>query len=531
MSDYVERHAKRISFREPMLIFLALLLLWCVLLIVFNIFPWIDLAVSRRVFTTLACGPSDTARLACGEFAYAKVPVFVWFRTFSLYLPYAPAIVLVLMLFRAWRCHGAQWRGPATDLYITALATFALGCGVIVNLFLKSYSGRARPRDTDLFGGALDFTQAGSFAGKCLKNCSFVSGEASSGGWLLCLVLLLPPRLRAPLGIPLAAISLLMPVLRVVTGAHYLSDAVLGWLSSLVVFAGLIALLDLLGSDAPQEVAVTLADTARRASHASRSARHMLAVLLERGRKRFVEGVGKLVAAPVSVRPHSMRLLERPVPILVIFLLLSIFVMARIDYPIGIWMQSFPKELRGMTKWLSGLGTGQSILTVTGLILVVRIFAPLKNWSKQAMARMNAMATGAAYIFLSVAGGGLAAALSKNIIGRARPDLLPVDGDFYFRPFAFNADFASFPSGHSATAGASALSLALIFPVLRPFVIPLGVLICLSRQMVGVHWASDTLMGWAVGAAFALWLAHLFAGRGMLFAYSAEGRLVPTARR
>ncbi|MBB3453782.1 membrane-associated phospholipid phosphatase [Rhizobium sp. BK313] len=33
-----------------------------------------------------------------------------------------------------------------------------------------------------------------------------------------------------------------MPALRVAFGGHYLSDAVLGWLSSLVIFSSLLAL-------------------------------------------------------------------------------------------------------------------------------------------------------------------------------------------------------------------------------------------------------------------------------------------------
>lgn len=41
----------------------------------------------------------------------------------------------------------------------------------------------------------------------------------------------------------------MMPIMRVMTGAHYLSDAVLGWLLSLVVFAATIAIIDLLRSE------------------------------------------------------------------------------------------------------------------------------------------------------------------------------------------------------------------------------------------------------------------------------------------
>ena len=80
---------------------------------------------------------------------------------------------------------------------------------ILVNLLLKSYSGRPRPHQTDLFGGDLPFMPAGSFSGQCENNCSFISGEAAGAGWLICLIPLLPPRLRLALAPGIIAVSLL----------------------------------------------------------------------------------------------------------------------------------------------------------------------------------------------------------------------------------------------------------------------------------------------------------------------------------
>ncbi|WP_246662523.1 phosphatase PAP2 family protein [Rhizobium sp. P44RR-XXIV] len=222
--------------------------LWWLLLFVFNRFPGIDLSVAQSVFTAVPCASSTPVGEICGTFALAKNPLLEILREVTLALPYIAIVALLATLVMSWRRYGASWRTVKTDQYIAALLSLAIGCGLIVNTLLKGYSGRPRPRGTDLFGGGLDFAQAGSFAGKCLGNCSFVSGEASSGGWLLCLVLLLPPRLRFPLGIPLAVISIMMPFMRVFTGAHYLSDAILGWLLSLVVFAAAMAVIDFMRS-------------------------------------------------------------------------------------------------------------------------------------------------------------------------------------------------------------------------------------------------------------------------------------------
>lgn len=255
--------------------------------------------------------------------------------------------------------------------------------------------------------------------------------------------------------------------------------------------------------------------------------RGMSAQLSSRARKRLRAGYRRFFAGDVRVSPSRIALLERPSFILAFFLLVSLVTMAKADLALGLWMQSVPKDLHGTIEWLSALGTGQFLLLVTGVILLSRILMPLGGLCRSAIIQMNAATAITAFIFLSVAGAGISSALAKNVIGRARPELLAIDGPFYFRPLTFNSEFAAFPSGHSATAGAMAMSLALAFPALRPFVIALGVAICLSRQMIGAHWASDTIMGWAIGAAFTFWLAHQFARRQLVFKYGSDGRLLP----
>ncbi len=252
-----------------------------------------------------------------------------------------------------------------------------------------------------------------------------------------------------------------------------------------------------------------------------------LARSADTSRRRMAGGLRCFFSTPATKPPANRAFLERPIVIIAIFLALSLLVMWTADYPLGIWMKSFPAQLRGMAKWISSLGTGLLVLSFSGALLIFAILAPAHKLRKSMRTGADLIAMAAAFIFLAVAGGGIVDSLAKNIIGRARPELLETNGAFSFRPFAFHADFASFPSGHSATAGAMAMSLALVFPRLRPLFIPVGVLICLSRQWVGAHWASDTLMGWGVGVAFALWLAHAFARRRLLFSYDSNGRLCP----
>ncbi|SCB35787.1 phosphatase PAP2 family protein [Rhizobium hainanense] len=255
--------------------------------------------------------------------------------------------------------------------------------------------------------------------------------------------------------------------------------------------------------------------------------KEMLGRCADTGRRRMAGGLHCFFRTPTIKPPANRAFLERPIVIIAIFLALSLLVMWTADYPLGVWMKSFPTQLRGTAKWFSSLGTGLLVLSFSGALLIFAILAPAHKLRKSVRTGADLIATAAAFVFLAVAGGGIVDSLAKNIIGRARPELLDTNGAFSFKPFAFHADFASFPSGHSATAGAMAMSLALVFPRLRPVFMPVGVLICLSRQWVGAHWASDTLMGWGVGVAFALWLAHVFARRRLLFAYDSNGRLCP----
>lgn len=244
MHDYAGTLSRRAPFSRNMVSFLCLLTLWCILLVVFNRFPGIDLAVARSVFFEGSC-KSIIGGVSCGEFAYARNLIMNDLRNVFLALPYVAIAVLIGTCIHSYSRRGGAWKTPRIESGIAALLSLALGCGLLVNLLLKEFSGRPRPRDTTIFGGSLDFVQAGSFAGGCLRNCSFISGEASSAGWLFCLIFILPPRWRLVLGVPLAIVSFAAPVLRVVTGAHYLSDAVLGWLSSVVIFVGVLALFEL----------------------------------------------------------------------------------------------------------------------------------------------------------------------------------------------------------------------------------------------------------------------------------------------
>jgi membrane-associated phospholipid phosphatase len=189
-----------------------------------------------------ACDAAAPPAKICGDFLYRHAPDLDVLRTIFFRLPYLVAIVMVWKLIECYQEHGSTFNAERARNLKIALGTLLIGPVLIVNVILKDHWGRPRPIQTDLFGGPFHFVEAGSLAGKCISNCSFVSGEAASAGWLLCLLIFVPKSLRYALAAPVAAVSILTPAMRLSFGAHYLSDIVLGWLSSLVVFAALLAL-------------------------------------------------------------------------------------------------------------------------------------------------------------------------------------------------------------------------------------------------------------------------------------------------
>jgi undecaprenyl-diphosphatase len=119
-------------------------------------------------------------------------------------------------------------------------------------------------------------------------------------------------------------------------------------------------------------------------------------------------------------------------------------------------------------------------------------------------------------VVVAVGGGALVSTLLKNAFGRARPDLVPHAMEVYTH---------SFPSGHAMLSAVAYLTLGALLVRLQArrrakvYVLVVAVLLTLlvgaSRVYLGVHWPSDVLAGWSLGACWAVlcWAAMLWLQR------------------
>jgi undecaprenyl-diphosphatase len=111
----------------------------------------------------------------------------------------------------------------------------------------------------------------------------------------------------------------------------------------------------------------------------------------------------------------------------------------------------------------------------------------------------------AAFVVVAIAGGGLAANLLKWVFVRARPDLVP---------HLVSVDSASFPSAHAMNSAVTFLTLGVLLSRtqrdrrLKAYLIGTAIFLTLivgfSRVYLGVHWPTDVVAGWSVGAAWAI---------------------------
>ena len=100
---------------------------------------------------------------------------------------------------------------------------------------------------------------------------------------------------------------------------------------------------------------------------------------------------------------------------------------------------------------------------------------------------------------------------------------------------AWQAKFASLPSGHATTAFAAAVAFGALFPRARIAFWIYAMLVAVSRIVLTAHHPSDVIVGAAVGAWSALLIRNWFAARRLGFTVRSDGTVaafpLPSRRR
>lgn len=150
-----------------------------------------------------------------------------------------------------------------------------------------------------------------------------------------------------------------------------------------------------------------------------------------------------------------------------------------------------PEWLAEFTRDITALGSIDVLVLVTLAAILFLIFAGRRST--------------ALYVAVAIFSGVVLNLLVKAIVDRPRPDVLL---------HAIPAYGSSFPSGHAMMSAIVYLTLASLISrilpgvLLKSYVVALAVLVALlvgiSRVYLAVHWPSDVLGGWSLGAAWAL---------------------------
>lgn len=111
----------------------------------------------------------------------------------------------------------------------------------------------------------------------------------------------------------------------------------------------------------------------------------------------------------------------------------------------------------------------------------------------------------AAWLAASLLGSSLLNVILKAFLNRPRPEIVP---------HLAASSGSSFPSGHAMVAAAVYLTIGIMLaetqtrPAVKAYLMAFFALVVLligaSRVYLGVHWPSDVLAGWTVGAVWAL---------------------------
>lgn len=226
-------------------------------------------------------------------------------------------------------------------------------------------------------------------------------------------------------------------------------------------------------------------------------------------------------AASHSVMPEWKMLTA-----IVLSVLVAIYAAYKLADPVFMeWALSGNVDKGGIFSLTTDIGKSDWILVSTGSILLFMSLYNSPRLSAPQQVHWHHIFLKFYFAFTTIAFSGLLAIAIKNLVGRARPAFFDQFDVWYSSPMTDPYMFASFPSGHSTTAGALAAVLFLLAPRFAAIFIAIALWVGISRIAVGAHFPSDVVAGLSLGVIFTWIHARVFARKRLLFEFSENGQL------
>ena len=197
------------------------------------------------------------------------------------------------------------------------------------------------------------------------------------------------------------------------------------------------------------------------------------------------------------------------------FLLIDPFMLER--------ARALTPETKKFFRTITNIGRSNWMLIPTGAAIALALVLRKRHVGFRNSAGYGLIASTIGFVFVSVGGAGLIANLAKNVIGRARPKLFDQVGALDFKLFAFDADYASLPSGHATNIFAFATVIGILWPRGRVLLYTVAAWIAASRVLIGQHYVTDVVLGAILGTVFPYLVRDRFAARRWLFERTPEG--------
>lgn len=224
-------------------------------------------------------------------------------------------------------------------------------------------------------------------------------------------------------------------------------------------------------------------------------------------------------------KPWPLGLSRKSWPYFLIGMVVMLALLASIDIAASRGTIGWPDQWRAPFFFITDYGLSDWILIPSLVLMILLRLAmfPLQGVWRKAIGELAMIS---AFVFIGVGAPGLLTNLLKRLVGRGRPSEFEVSGAFSFQNIFNDWTFQSFPSGHSATAIATAFVAGFLFPRTFPVLLVVGIVVAISRVPVGAHYPTDVFAGIVVGMLGAYLVRNFFARKGWLFEQGPDGRII-----